>query len=69
MPTSNGAIQVLAAMLTGVSHVYRALQPDQPDASLDEIQTDGEHGISCVMQLPSGDRYSVRVEWLRDVSP
>lgn len=68
--SSNAAASLLGQMLSGIGYT-RVLIPDTevPDFSLDEITANGEHGVETTVQVSTGDRYRVTVEWLREESP
>lgn len=68
--SSNAAITLLSQMLVGITST-RIVDPsaEVPDFSLDDIRASGEHGVETTVQLATGDRYRVSVEWLREESP
>lgn len=68
---THAAISLLARALFGIGETGRMEpnpDPDEPDLSMSEIDTDGDEARAKV-HLPSGDTYSVAVRWLREESP
>jgi hypothetical protein len=67
VPRRNAGLDLLVQLLTGIPHTGGR---DDPTLGLDEITEDeATHTVSTTLVLPSGDRYRVSVEWLREQSP
>lgn len=61
------AIDLLAQMLTGIQHPS-FLSEDEPTLSMEAMAQEGDK-VSAILTRPSGDRYRLSVEWLREESP
>lgn len=70
MTAPHASINLLAQMLTGIQHPD-FLPLGHPTFSADEIkQLPGkDDSVSMLLVSPSGDRFLVTVEWLREESP
>lgn len=67
MARRNAALDLLVQLLTGIPHEGGE---DEMTFGLDTIDEDFlTHTVSTTVVLPSGDRYKVSVEWLREQSP
>lgn len=65
----HAATSLLARMLTGIAATNLLNDPDAPDLAAASIEADGDTAVKARIQLPSGDWYDVRVEWLKAESP
>ena len=65
----NAATNVLARCLFGLSaSTFNKPDADAPDFAAD-FEEAGEHAVSALVELPSGDRYRLTVAWLGEESP
>ena len=58
-----GAIDLLARLIASTSTV--GVDPLSFGTAA-SVESQGDHGVSAELELPSGDRYRVVVEWLGD---
>jgi len=68
----NAAISVLARCFAGLSlasSFEHDRDPEAPDYSADFEPQETDDKIAALVELPSGDRYRITVEWLSEESP
>lgn len=67
--THTPAASLLGQMLAGIGMATGGAPLDVPTLSLEDAEPQGDFGMAATLVLPSGDKYRVTVEWLRDESP
>lgn len=66
---THSAVSLLAQMFAGISLASEAHGDGVPDFSAGEIAELEPVKVGATLHLPSGDTYSVTVEWLEERSP